>query len=172
MAKTDNILGIAYLGMGAPGDGIMGATLTEFNAVEVGSATLDGASATQNNLPTEQDDAYLSLNDSVTPTSLTFRLYGVTPDQAELIAGGTATATGWQAPRTVPNIYLSVQLKGQPIQGKVAVLNFPYAKVSARQQGTITKNALPAWEVTVTANTPISAAEVEGAPYEWDVENE
>lgn len=105
MAKTDNILGVAYLGLGAPGDGVMGATLTEFTDIEVNSVTIEGSTGNDTNIPTEADDAYITLTDSPSPTTIKVRAYGITPAQRVLIMGGEInTETGgddegkWMAP--------------------------------------------------------------------------
>lgn len=172
MAKSSNILGVGYLGLGTPGDGVMGTALTEYKDIEVSSVNIEGSQANETTIPTEADDAYITLTDAPTPTTVTFRLYGVTPAQrVELMGGAVNAEVGgadegkWEAPGTIPNIYLSLKLEGKPINGEKAVLKIPYGKVSARDQGTITKNGLPAVEVTVTANTPESSAGVKGAPY-------
>ena len=172
MAKENNILGVSYFGLGAPGDGVMGTTLTEFKDIEVNSVTFEGSQANETTIPTEADDSYITLSDAPTPHSLTVRLYGVTAEQRVLLMGGSVDATAggedegkWLAPGTVPNIYLSMKIAGKEVNGKRTVMKFPYAKVSARDQGNITKNGLPAVEVTITANTPESQAGIKGSPF-------
>lgn len=167
MAANTNFLGVALFGLGAPGDGIMGTTLTNFPDVEVGSVNIEGSQANQETIPTEANDAYITLNNDATPTSVTARLYGVTPAQMVLIAGGAIDGTDglWNAPGTVPEIYLSFRMEGKANGGKKGILEMAYAKVVARVQGTITKNGLPAVDVTLTANTPVSALSVEGPPF-------
>lgn len=172
MANTKNILGVAKLELGAPGDGVMGSSLTEFPDIEVGSVNIEGSQANEQTIPTENSDAYITINGDATPSSLTARLYGVTPAQLVLLAGGAVNGTSgyWDAPSTIPNIYLSCRVTGQVINGEYGVLEMPYAKCTARLQGTITKNGLPAVDITLTANTPVSAALVEGAPVSYGTE--
>lgn len=172
MAKKNNFLGVSYFGLGTPGDGVMGATLTEFADIEVGSITLEGSTGNDTTIPTEADDAYITISDTATPTTLTARLYGVTPTQLVMLIGGQVNAEvggddegKWEAPSSLPNIYLSALLEGKVIDGEKSVFKMPYAKVTARLQGNITKNGLPAVDVTLTANTPESAVGVKGAPY-------
>lgn len=174
MANQNNILGVASFELGAPGDGIMGASLTNFTDVEVGSVNIEGSQANEQTIPTETSDAYITINGEATPSSVTARLYGVTPTQMVMLAGGSVNGSDglWEAPSTIPNIYLSFRMKGQPVNGKVGVLEMAYAKVTARVQGTVTKNGLPAVDLTITANTPVSAAEVEGPPMRYGVEDE
>lgn len=167
MAKSDNILGVSQIEMGAPGDGIMGASLTAFSAVELNSVSFSGASATDETIETESEDAYLTIGTSAEATSMTFRLYEVFEADAVLLLGGTwdAMTNEYRAPETVADIYLSLRLTTKPISGFYMEIEFPYAKISARHEGSITKGALMALEVTATANTPVSAAQVKGPPY-------
>lgn len=170
MSKQNNILGVAFFGLGTPGDGVMGAVIDQYSDVEVNSVVIDGSEGNESTIPTEEDDAYISLTDTATPTTVTVRLYGLTPAERVKIMGGEVIASGddagkWGAPRSIPNIYLSMQLEGKEIDGQKSVLKIPYGKVTAKDQGNITKNGLPAVEVKITANTPESAAGVKGNPY-------
>lgn len=172
MANTKNILGVSTFELGAPGDGIMGASLTNYPDVEVGSVNIEGSQANESTIPTENSDAYITLNGDATPASVTARLYGVTPAQMVTLAGGEVNGTDglWEAPKVVPNIYLSFRMKGQEINGERGVLEMAYAKVTARLQGTVTKNGLPAVDLTITANTPVAANGDEGPPLRYGTE--
>ena len=171
MAKANNILGVTSIGIGEPGDGVMGTALTEFTDIEVNSTGLEGSQSNETTIPTENSDSYLTVDDTADPTTLSFRLYGCSAEDRVLLMGGTVGAVGtpeegnYLAPITKPSIYRSVKLAGKEIEGKRGVIKVPFGKVSARDQGNITKNGLPAVEVTVTANTPESAAGVKGNPY-------
>lgn len=166
MAQEKNIFGVAKIELGAPGDGIMGASLTEFPDVEVGSVNIEGSQANQTTIPTETNDSYITLNDAASAATATVRLYGVTPTQMVLLAGGAVSGVDglWEAPGSIPDIYLSFRLTGKPLNGEYGVIEMAYAKVVARLQGTITKNGLPAVDLLITANTPIAADTTEGPP--------
>jgi hypothetical protein len=167
MAKNDNVLGVAKIEIGAPGDGVMGTSLTEFNVVELNSTNFDGSEANEETITTEQEDAYLTLSAAANPNILTFRLFEVFGDALVLLMGGTYTdgTKTWDAPESIADTYLSVRLTSKAINGFYMTIEFPYAKISARHQGTITKNNLLAIDVTATANTPVSAGGTKGAPY-------
>ena len=172
MAKSNNILGLEKVELGTPGDGVMGASLTEFGDVEVGSVTIEGSSSNETTISTETDDNYLTVDDVADPTSLTMRLFGVTAEQRVMLMGGKVGTVddgedegNYMAPATKPSIYLSLKATSKNVGGKRAVLKIPYGKVNAREQGTITKNGLPAVDITITANTPESAAGEKGHPY-------
>lgn len=165
MASDKNILGIETFKLGAPGDGVMGVTLTEFTDIEVNSMVFDGEQANQETIPTEANDSYLTLNADVTPAKVTIRLFGVDIADYPLLMGGTFTTDHWDSPKVKPNIFLSCEIVATPIDTNQRMIEIPYGKVNARLQGNITKNGLPAIDIEITANTPISAAQVEGPPY-------
>lgn len=167
MAKNDNVLGVESIELGTPGDGVMGGTLTAFTEVELNSVNFTGASSSDETISTEQEDAYLTIGTSAEASVLTFRLYGVSNESAVLLMGGTfdSPTDEYRAPESVADTYLSVRLTSKTINGAKMEIDFPYAKISARHDGTITKSGLLAIDVTATANTPVSAAQVKGAPY-------
>lgn len=167
MAKNDNVLGVESIALGAPGDGVMGGTLTSFTDIEVNSVNLSGATASNESIPTEDEDAYLTIGTSSEPTTMVFRLYGVFGDDLVLLMGGTYDSmnSSYEAPKAVADTYLSVRLTSKAISGFKMRIDMPYAKIDARHEGAITKSALLAVEITATANTPVSSGQVEGAPY-------
>lgn len=171
MGKQNNFLGVVSFALGKAGDGVMGTSLTNFTDVEVGSINIEGSQVNETTIPTEANDSYLTVNGDTTPATVKARLYGVTPERLVMLAGGEVdSGTGfWSAPKSPPNIYLSFEMKGKPIDGKSGVLQMPYAKVAARLQGTITKNGLPAVDVVLTANTPISSTGAEGSPFIYGI---
>ena len=165
MAKVDNILGVIKIEIGAPGDGVMGASLTEFNDVELNSVNFSGAESNEETIATESEDAYLTIGTAANPTTLAFRLYGVTGAAAVLLLGGEYASNEYKAPESVPDNYLSIRLTSRTIDGYYHEIEFPYARITARHEGAITKSGLLAVDVNATANTPVSAAQVKGAPY-------
>jgi hypothetical protein len=169
MAKNDNVLGIESIEIGAPGDGVMGTSLTTFGAVELNSLTFSGAEANEETIASEQEDGYLTIANAANPTTVQFRLYEVFGDAAVLLMGGTYTGGSslYDAPQSVPDTYLSVRITSRPIDGFKFQIDIPYARISARHDGNITRNGLLAVQVNATANTPVSAADVSGPPYSF-----
>ncbi|WP_417885509.1 hypothetical protein [Zunongwangia sp.] len=172
MAKFNNVLGVKKVYFGPAGDGVMGTELTEFTDIELGSLTIEGANATEENIGTEDNDNYLTVDGTVDPTTVTVRFYGLTPEQrVELMGGKVGTVDdgedegNYMAPAAKPSIYGSFKFESKEINGKRAVFKMPYAKANTRDQGTATKNGLPAVEVVFTANTPESVAGDKGHPY-------
>lgn len=165
MAKNDNVLGVVKIGIGAPGDGVMGVTLTDFTDIELNSVNFSGAESNEETIPTEAEDSYLTIGTAANPTVITFRLFGVSGANAVLLLGGEVDGLEYKAPESVPDTYLSVRLTSRTINGFYHEIDLPYARISARHEGSITKSGLLAIEVTATANTPLSAGGTKGSPY-------
>lgn len=167
MAKKDNIRGVEKIEFGPCGNGVVGTSLTSFTAVVVNSLTLTGSEASEETIPTEQDDSYLTLNSGSTPAKGSVKLYEVTGDAAVMLLGGSydATKKEWSAPKTAPNTFLSVVITTEEVNGQKAKITFPYAKIKAKHSGNVTKKELLSVEVEFTANTPVTSTGVEGAPY-------
>ena len=168
MAKKNNVLGIDEIQIGAPGDGVMGGSLTSFAAVELNSVQFSGAEANEETIPTEQEDAYLTISTAANPTTVTFRLFDVTAADLVLLMGGSydAPTNTYSAPISIPDLYLSVKIKSKQIEDTHYEINMPYCRVSARHEGTITKSGLLAVEVTCTINTPVTSGNVQNPPYQ------
>lgn len=166
MSKENNFHGVTEFKLGAPGDGVMGASLKDFPDIENNSVKIEGATPSETNIATEDDDMYMTVNSSTTAHKITARLFGVSREDYPLLMGGTTTSGVWSAPITPPNIYLSFEMKGREVNGKKGIYRIPYGKIVAKENGTITKSGLPAIDITITANTPVSAAGVKGAPFE------
>jgi len=166
MSKETNIRGVGQIEMGIPGDGVLGASLTIFSGktVVLNSLSIDGGDANETTIATEGDDNYKTVNTGSTPANATFKLLEVTGTEAVMILGGSydAPSKTWDAPKTKPNKYLSVVITD--LEGNKVI--FPYAKVSGKHVGNVTKSELLSIEIKITANTPVSAAGAEGAPYQ------
>jgi len=168
MAKKDNIKGVEVISIGLPGDGVVGTAFSFFRAVVLNSLSLTGSEATEETIGTEQDDSYLTVNTGSNPATATFKLYEVTGEDAVMLMGGEwdADTKTWKAPKTPPDKHLSVVIATDPLKGQKAKITFPYAKVVARYDGSITKSELLSIDVSITANTPVANDGTEGAPYE------
>lgn len=164
MAKETNIRGVAKIEIGLPGDGVVGTSLTEFkgSVVALNSLSIDGGDASETTIATEGDDSYLTVGTGSTPATSTFKLLEVVGTDAVMILGGSydGPSKTWSAPKLKPNKYLSVVITD--LEGNQVV--FPYAKVAGKHVGNITKSELLSLEIKITANTPVSAAGIEGSP--------
>lgn len=167
MAKENNVRGVEKLELGIPGDGVVGASLTSFTEISLDSVTVTGGKGSNEDISTYQEDVYLSVTTTTEARILEVTLYGVTGENLVLLMGGSWDATGkeWSAPANAPNIYLSAVLTSEETNGKKAVLTYAYAKIDASFDGSIGKSQLLDVKVTITANTPISAAGVKGSPF-------
>ncbi len=169
MAKQDNIRGVEKIEIGAAGDGVVGTSLTTFKGdlVVLNSITFTGTQANEETIATEGSDNYLTLNTGSTPASLNFKLLGVEATNLVMLMGGAydAATKEWKAPKTAPDIYLSVVLTSEAIDSKKKVISLPYAKIVARYDGSITKSSLLDLDIVATANMPVAADGTEGNPY-------
>ena len=164
MSKDTNIRGVDKIEIGLPGDGILGASLTEFkgDVVVLNSLSIDGGDATETNISTEGVDNYMTVNTGSSPANASCKLLEVTGADAVMMLGGSydGPSKTWDAPKTKPNIYLSVVFTD--LEGNKII--FPYAKVSAKHVGNVTKSELLSVELKITANIPVTALGVQGAP--------
>ncbi|WP_139959172.1 hypothetical protein [Flavicella sediminum] len=165
MSKADNILGVGKVEIGVPGDGVVSAALVEFKDVEVNSVSFEGEVTATEILKTENNENYLTVDGETTPASVKLRLLGVPLSEYPMLMGGTFADDKYSAPKKKSSIYLSLVLTSLPNNGKTRVITIPYAHAEAKVQGNITKNALPAVDITFTANIPVTASGVEGSPY-------
>ncbi len=167
MSKNNNIKGIASISIGAPGDGVVGASLTAFTAIVLNSLSLNGTKLVTENLSIENVDNYLTIKNGSNPTTASFKLLEITGADKVLLQGGTWTEEDllWEAPITPEEIRLSVVLQTVPLNGRYAKITFPYCFVSASDEGSITQNALFSVNVEVIANVPETALGVQKAPY-------
>ncbi len=165
--KKDNIRGVESINIGATGDGVVGTDLTAFKDIAVNSLNFKGAKGKTDTIPTEGNDSYLTLVSGSDSATGTFKLYGVTGEQAVMLMGGTydADKKEWKAPKTVPSKHLSIVIKTEEVEGQSAIITIPYASVDASYAGNLTKKELLTVEVNFKADTPVSSAGVEDAPY-------
>jgi len=167
MGKSSDIFGISKLEIGAPGDGIMGTALTEFNDIKEGSATLT--------LPIEDTVKIFSETDRKVPyrvinagspdgPKLALELLGIDMDKWVEFLGGTYAAGKWTFPSTSQDLYKSVRLTTKPTDaaGTVLVIEMPYALLTAGIDAPLTFNDLAPITMTIEAMTPVSALGVVG----------
>ena len=168
MAKNDNLIGVFKIEIGAPGDGVMGGSLTTYTQVELNSLQMTGAESNETTIPTETEDAYLTLSEAATAGQVTFRLYEAWGDDLALLMGGSydSMAAKYSAPVSLPENYYSVRITTQAIDGKYMRLEMPYCKVSSRHNGNLSKGTILACEVTCTINTPVTSGDVKNPPYD------
>lgn len=167
MAKSDNIRGVESISIGAPGDGVVGSTLTEYTKIVVSSLSLTGKKVTRDSIPLENIANYMSVKSGSDPATVAFKLVEVSGEDLVDFAGGSwdNTTKTYSAPIEDAQIHLSVVIKTIPVNGTYAEITFPYGFTIAAHDGTITENDLLSVDFNVTADIPETALGVQGAPY-------
>ncbi|MEI6865566.1 hypothetical protein [Flavicella sp.] len=159
-------MGVGKVEIGVPGNGVVSAALVEFTDVEVGSVNFEGESTATETIATEADDNYLIVDGTVTPAIVKIRLLGVALSDYPMLMGGLFALDKYSAPIKKKSQFLSLVITTLENNGKKKVITIPYAHTVAKIQGNITKNALPAVDLTFTANTPVTEEGIQAAPYE------
>ena len=167
MSKSTDIFGISKLEIGAPGDGIMGAVLVEFNDLKEGAATLilPKEETTKIFSETRRGVPYRVISNGVADgPKIECELLGLDGDKWVDFFGGTYAAGKWTYPPSKADLYKSVRLTTKPTDaaGTVMVIEMPYALLTAGIDGALTFNDLTAIQVTMEAMMPVSALDVEG----------
>ena len=167
MSNSSDVFGISKLEIGDPGDGIMGASLTEYNDLKEGQATLmlpkeDTVkifSETRRGVPYR----VISAGNAEGP-KIECEFLGILLDDWLKFLGGTFSTGKWTYPPNKVDIYKSVRLTTKPTDaaGTVLVIEMPYALLTAGIDGPITFNDLTAIQCTMEAMMPVSALDVEG----------
>jgi len=167
MARKSDIFGISKLEIGAPGDGIMGIILVEFNDIKEGSATLM--------LPQSETTKIFSETDRKVPyrvidagasegPKLSLELLGVDMSKWPDLLGGTYASGKWTAATTSADNYKSLRITTKPtdVLGTVLKIEMPYALITSGIDAVLTFNDLTPIKVTAEAMIPVSTSGVEG----------
>lgn len=165
MGKEKNLHGVRILELGLPGDGVMGSNLTQFNEIEFQSLVIEGVGSKVIHFDTEADDNFFTVSDGKVPLALRVRLFEVDLSNYPLLMGGTYANGRWDAPNVMPEVHLSCRLTSFPVNGVSRVLEIPYGHVTAKIEGKVSLTTLPALEIALFANVPVSVAGNKGSPY-------
>jgi len=163
MAKYSS--GIKSISMGAiAADGGMGTTLTSVGDIFLGSAIFEEAEDAITDFYSElQDDPILSVGVNGLKT-LTFTLVDVTPAQAILFLGGTATGTTPTLRYGAPLTFVTIEQSLQILTKEGYTIQIPRAKINARLLWSFSKTDMAKIEVKARVLMPTKAG-VE--PYAW-----
>jgi hypothetical protein len=155
MASTVT-LGLSKIEVGAiAADGGMSTTLAALGYTYENTAQMQQEDGTTTDLNVEELDTPLA---TITkPGKLNFNFSIADPDVDTLaeIFGGTATSTTWSAPDSSPELELSVVIT--PRQG--LKFEIPRAKITAKMNGTFSKESLFLVEVSCTVLQPTKSGE-------------
>lgn len=146
--------------MGDPGDGVMGATLTQFNGIRKGTLTLTVPKPETTNVETEESEgAFLVIAGSRVMT-FQLELVGVALAEWVKFLGGTydSPTKTFSMPTASPVIKQSVKITGQNENGVAQEINFPLAQITGAIEGALTKDDARGLVVAGNILTPYTAA--------------
>lgn len=167
MSKSSDIFGIAKFEYGAPGDGIMGATLVEYNDIKeaTGVLKLPKKETVKIYSETRRGVPYKVISGGVTEgPMLNLEFLGLTLEDWNLFLGGTYAAGKWTFPKDDVDLFKSIRITTRPTDdaGTVLVFEIAYGLVTAGIDAAMTFNDLTPIQVTIEAMVPVSALDVEG----------
>jgi len=169
MARKSDVFGISKFEIGAPGDGVMGSTLTEFSDIKEGSATLTLPQSDTVKIfsETARKTPYRVITSGATEgPKLQLEMLGIDLADWNGFFGGSydVSTKKWTFPTSVTDIYKSVRLttKATDAAGTVLVFEMPYALLTGGIDNTLTFNDLTPIKVTLEAMLPVAADGTEG----------
>lgn len=153
------IRGIESIAFGAPGDGVAGAVTKTYKDIKVSSMTFSDIKFGTENIPAENKPAYLTVSGEVEPNETAGELYGVPLSELPMLTGGTydEAKKEYYPPKKGTDIYLTAVITTIATKGKKVQIIYPYAKVTAWREGTLTEKELASLHFNIVANEPVAA---------------
>lgn len=146
--------------MGDPGDGIMGASLTQFNGIRKGTMSLSLPAPETTNIETEESEgAFLVIAGSRVMT-FQLELVGVALADWVKFLGGTydSPTKTFSMPTSSPIIKQSVKITGQNENGVAQEIQIPLAQITGALDGALTKDDARGLIVNGSILTPYTTA--------------
>lgn len=126
-------VGVSYLGISDPGDGIAGTNYTQLPIIEENSVVFNFNDPNTVDFRAEGlDDPWASFDKSGDPDSVEFNIPSPTAEELEMLCGGTIIGDKWTAPPNLQNIRKTVKMISVPYDGKVTEYIFVNCKVVAK----------------------------------------
>ena len=153
--------------MGAVGDGIPGAVLTEIEEAFVEESVVFGFNeATETKIPQETSDtSYHVLTTKDDPDWIEFAMLAPAAANMLLVMGGTVTIDKWEAPSSIPEISQTVLVTTKTIDSKYFEYTIVNGKVVGRLSQAPGKKKSEIVTVRVYIQAAITALGVENTPF-------
>ncbi len=153
------IRGIEKIEFGLPGDGVAGDLTEEFTKFKVSSMVFKDPKYGTENIPAENDPNFLTVGTDGEPSTVGGELYEVPINKLPMLTGGTYDSDngGYAPPSSATDVYLTVKVTSVATRGKKMEITFPFAKITAWREGTMTANELVTLHFEAVANTPVSS---------------
>lgn len=166
MAERSLAVGVSYVGLSEPGDGIPGTVYTQFPIVEENSVVFNFNDPTTVDFRAEgMDDPWESFDKAGDADSIDFNIPSPTPEEQQFFMGGTVVDNKWQAPVEKPVIRKSFKMNSLPYKGKFVEYQYAYCKVFAKLGQAPGSEQTDLLQVRITKLAPITAGGVKMSPW-------
>lgn len=126
-------VGISYVGLGEPGDGVPASSFKHFPIIHEGSVAFNFSETTPVDFRGEGlKDAWESFDKAGEADSIEFAIPSPTNEEMLFFCGGSISGDEWQAPVEIPNIRKTLKMNTIPYKGRYIQYCFVNCKVSAR----------------------------------------
>lgn len=162
MAARSLAIGVSYVGIAEPGDGIPGTVYTQYPTVEKSSVVFNFNDPTTTNFEAENmDEPWESFDKAGDADSIDFNIPSPTPDEQKVFMGGDVVDGKWSAPADgIPVIRKSFKIRSKPYKGKYTEYEFAYCKVFAKVGQAPGAEQTDLLQVRITKLAAITAAGV------------
>lgn len=163
-------VGVSYVGLAEPGDGVPGTAYTQYPIIEENSVVLNFNDPTTVNFRAEgMDDPWESYDKAADADSIDYNIPSPTAEELQAYMGGTVTNGKWQAPVDKPVIRKSFKMRSVPYKGKYTEYEFAYCKVFAKLGQAPGSEQTDLLQVRITKLAAITAAGVQQSPWSREV---
>lgn len=126
-------VGVSYLGIAEPGDGVPGTEFTQYPIIEENSVVFNFNDPTTVDFRAEgMDDPWASFDKAGEPDSVEFNIPSPTAEEMLAFCGGSVEENKWIAPASMQNIRRTVKIQTVPYNGKFTEYVFANCKVSGK----------------------------------------
>lgn len=170
MAERSLAVGVSYVGIAEPGDGVPGTAYTQYPIIEENSVVLNFNDPTSVDFRAEgMEDPWESFDKAGDADSIDFNIPSPTPEEQQAFMGGIVTGEKWEAPTEKPVIRKSFKMRSTPYKGKFTEYEFAYCKVFAKLGQAPGSEQTDLLQVRITKLAAITTAGVKKSPWSREV---
>ena len=173
MAKRSLAVGVSYVGIAEPGDGVPGTVYTQYPEIEKSSVVFNFNDPTTTDFEIENsDEPWESFDQAGDADSIDFNIPSPSAEEMQAFMGGSVTNGKWAAPADgIPSIRKSFKMRSKPYKGKYVEYEFAYCKVFAKLGQAPGADQTDLLQVRITKLAAITAAGVKMSPWSREVKD-
>lgn len=173
MAERSLAVGVSFVGIADPGDGVPGTVYKQSPTIEENSVVFNFNDPTSVDFRAEgMEDPWESFDKAGDADSIDYNIPSPTAEEMKMYMGGDIDANGkWQAPTERPVIRKSFLMKSLPYKGKYTEYEFANCKVSAKLGQAPGAEQTDLLQVRITKLAAITAAGVKKSPWSREVKD-